>query len=194
MKRLIASVTLLLLLLTITFVARELRTNEPEPPQTTESSEEILGEQRHVEIEPRKNCRELGGYLCYEGGCALPWYDSSDSYCCPIECDTCPSDFPCYDGDRCTRDVCYVNNSVPICEFRRIAPCLNNGICEGGEMSTLVFYDLEATCQGEETRGGISAGMYADESNDCPSTCNDEDSGTLDYYDFDLQRCVNYRC
>ena len=52
----------------------------------------------------RKNCREMGGYLCTpKDRCALDWLDSTDSYCCPIECNACTDE----ELERCTDKRCY---------------------------------------------------------------------------------------
>ena len=66
----------------------------------------------------RLNCRELGGYLCsHDGSCTLEWLDSSDSYCCPINCGTCPANVSCDDNNNRTDDSCVLSNGKPKCQY-----------------------------------------------------------------------------
>src|SRR3989338_2062111 len=97
---------------------------------------------------PRLNCRELGGHLCSDitisigpltsstsPRCALSWLNSTDSYCCPIECGSCPTD--CNDGNPCTSDSCNIGNNTFQCSHTQIKPCINNGICEPEELGCI---------------------------------------------------------
>ncbi|GAI81718.1 unnamed protein product, partial [marine sediment metagenome] len=141
------------------------------------------GEQdaEQMQQEVRKNCRELNGYLCSEGNCALEWLNSSDSYCCPILCRTCPEDITCDDEDSCTEDSCVVEDGKAVCKYEEISPCANNGICEMGEFSGVI----SAYCPGDSH--AVTTSHL--ESNDCPSTCDDGNPNTGDWYDFDAQEC-----
>src|SRR3989338_5175332 len=87
----------------------------------------------------RKNCRELNGYICNEEeGCAFPWLDSSESYCCPIECGKCPADTNCDDGNSCTKDECNKDTAFQ-CKNTQMKPCINNAICEQGELLPVIW-------------------------------------------------------
>lgn len=146
----------------------------------------------------RLNCRELGGYLCsWEGECALEWLNSSDSYCCPIKCGTCPASINCDDINSCTEDRCTVENGKTVCKHSTLTPCANNGICEYGEIETCGFNGYSGNLTGPilccpGNTHAVSAKTI--ESYDCPTNCDDNNSNTADYYNFDTQRCEHYNC
>ncbi len=138
--------------------------------------------------EIRKNCRELNGFLCDESNnCAVDWLDSSDSYCCPIECNVCTKkimDF-CKTNDLCVEAICGLETDFN-CEFRNITPCANNGICEEGE------YEGEVTsCEGSSS---ATARVDNFKSSDCPRTCDDDKENTADYFNFTTQKCEHSAC
>jgi len=88
-------------------------------------------------LSERKNCRELGGYLCGgEGMCALNWMDSTDSYCCPIKCGTCPNNTDLRDdGNSCPADLCSVNynNGKTFCPPPTVYTSKECGLSPPGE-------------------------------------------------------------
>lgn len=66
----------------------------------------------------KKNCMELGGHVCIsEDQCTVPLMNSTDSYCCPIECGECLID--CDDKDSCTLDKCDLSTDFK-CEYIKI--------------------------------------------------------------------------
>jgi len=135
----------------------------------------------------RRNCRELGGYLCNPSDkCALDWLDSTESYCCPIECNTCAPETlnSCVSYDKCKKATCGPDTNFQ-CQIVNLIPCPNNGVCEIGE-----FYGTMSFCDG--SRSGYVGNPSV--SSDCPSTCDDGIWYTEDYYDSKLQRCVNEVC
>lgn len=154
----------------------------------------------------RKNCRELNGYLCSsEGECALEWFYSSDSYCCPIECKTCPGDINCDDNDKCTKDLCVVKDGKPVCNHAQMKPCANNGICEPSEFNTNV--PLKPKCDNEEQAVALpeeevarpEEEEYGEEeeqikNNDCSFTCDDGNPNTADWYNIKTQKCEHKAC
>ena len=148
----------------------------------------VSSEINEIAQEHRKNCRELDGYLCSsEGRCALPWIDSSDSYCCPIECNVCTKKITdnCKTNELCVEAICSPETDFN-CEFRDITPCANNGICEEGE------YDGEVTsCEGSSAS---SVSGKAFENSDCPKTCDDGNENTADYFNFTTQKCEHSVC
>ncbi|MCK4730042.1 MAG: hypothetical protein KAT28_01880 [Candidatus Aenigmarchaeota archaeon] len=144
-------------------------------------------DETNTKTEVRKNCRELGGYLCSsEGQCALNYLNSTDSYCCPIECGVCPEDINCDDEDECTEDNCFVRDGKSTCEYRKIEPCPNNGICEEGE-----YFGMVTSCGGSSSS---SSPLDDFESGDCPKTCDDSNENTADYYNYTTQRCEYKTC
>jgi len=149
---------------------------------------EQTGETNKTGQEIRKNCRELDGYLCNpEDQCALPWLNSSDSYCCPISCNTCTQEVldDCKIEEECIEVVCGPQTDFE-CEYRDITPCANNGVCEEGEYEGPVTY-----CDDSSYESAISSDSW---SSDCPNNCNDGDPNTADYYDFAAQKCEHYDC
>jgi len=142
-------------------------------------------DQSHQKV--RKNCRELEGDLCNsEKECAKELVDSTDSYCCLIECNTCPKDIDCDNGDKCTEDKCVVEDGEAVCKHKQITPCANNGVCEIEEFSGVV----SEYCPGE-THAVTTVQI---ESEDCPSSCDDGNPDTGDWYDFDAQECKHKNC
>ena len=89
---------IVLLLLVITLISGCTETDYSTLDKSTQKTVEAeIGKADTLEPEEiskqkyfRKNCQELGAYLCNPPKkCALDWLDSSDSYCCPIECNKC---------------------------------------------------------------------------------------------------------
>ncbi|MDD4082223.1 MAG: hypothetical protein PHD05_02435 [Sphaerochaetaceae bacterium] len=145
-----------------------------------------------------KNCSELGGDLCNAGSCAEDFLVSSESYCCPIQCGVCPEDFDCDDNEKCTKDKCVVKNSEAVCEHEQIVPCANNGVCEQGEITTCNFNGFSGELENDPLmccpQYPHAVGNKQIESDDCPNTCDDEDSDTGDWYDFEAQECKHISC
>jgi hypothetical protein len=169
--------------------------------------------ENNTKTEVRKNCRELGGYLCgSEGVCCGELLNSSDSYCCPIQCGTCSpnenSNCTCIyvtDGRtfsmkcpleiKCEADIycCAVENGKPNCSTK-LSRCgidepsfhPNNGICEEGE-----YFGSVTSCDGSSSRNSPPDNF---ESSDCPETCDDENPNTGDWYNFTAQRCEHKIC
>ena len=178
---------------------------------------------------PRLNCRELGGHLCSDitisigpltsstsPRCALSWLNSTDSYCCPIECGSCPTD--CDDGNSCTNDFCRIENNTFQCKHTQISNCLiplpvnnslltnislltsyaiNNSICEPfGELGCIHAAPLK--CENICGTSGCGETFCISNSpilsSDCPVTCDDGDNYTLDMYNFTTQKCEHINC
>jgi len=151
----------------------------------------------------RKNCRELNGYICNEEeGCAFPWLDSSESYCCPIECGKCPADTNCDDGNSCTKDECNKDTAFQ-CKNTQMKPCINNAICEQGELLPVIWnapQNCEDVCgswfaKDTNCNGIGGGGSGTSELNlDCPTTCEDGDEYTFDFYNYESQKCEHINC
>ncbi len=153
----------------------------------TNQTQDISENNENPIPEIKKNCRELAGFLCDEPNvCAVNWLDSSDSYCCPIECNVCTKKITdnCKTNDLCVESICGLETNFN-CEFRDITPCVNNGICEEGEYKGTV-----TSC------GGSSATSVSTEAlnSDCPRTCDDLDDNTADYFNFTTQKCEHSAC
>lgn len=131
--------------------------------------------------EVRKSCRELGGYLCESSDstaymprdapppasayevipaaeqCAVDWLNSTDSYCCPIECKRCTDEQweKCKSPNPCVNFTCNAQTSFQ-CEEQIIPWCSGNGLCENrvDEDCQVDPETGEETCRGSETRVG----------------------------------------
>lgn len=156
-----------------------------------------------VSLDNGKSCSELNGYMCdSEEECVLELLDSTESYCCPIKCNSCPSNFSCDDNDSCTNDFCIVSQGEPVCNHTQITPCANNGVCESGEIETCDFSSGSVMIGNERITGPVlCCPEYANavssktmESDDCPESCDDEDPNTADWYNFTAQECQHLIC
>ncbi|MBR9681855.1 MAG: hypothetical protein GOV00_03585 [Candidatus Altiarchaeota archaeon] len=167
-----------------------------------------------IQIVIRENCRELEGHLCQaEGQCALPWMDSSDSYCCPLECGECIEEVlsECKTDEVCVEATCGVETDFT-CEYWDVVPCKGNGICEAGEydgltgpiIAKLSYLDGSFVLCGKENSAGENAGIgrsvpgkmvpTSDPGLDCIDGCSDNNISTSDYFNTTLGRCVHIPC
>jgi len=113
----------------------------------------------------------------------------------------------CADGNKCTADSCtgptnavveVIGKEEAQCEHNELKPCPNNGICEMEEFKG----DLHTYCPSSAISGGagiaaveeVARPVSSVESSDCPTTCNDDNSNTEDWYDFDAQICKHKQC
>lgn len=177
-------------------IIKKANTNKTEPNNQTQ---EIPENNDNPIPEIRKNCRELNGFLCDESNdCAVDWLDSSDSYCCPIECNTCPSD--CDDENPCTKDECNKETNYE-CTYEEIGRCLSNGngICETGELVPDILTSPDCNICGTwnnnvDCTPFLTSSTTAETISDCPLNCADSDEKTLDWYDFETQQCKHKFC
>lgn len=185
---------------------------------TPKQEEEVRGiiEEHKGEIETgiketvqKQNCQSYNGYICSApDDCGLPYLNTTESYCCPIKCQTCNQS--CDDGNECTTDSCLKQTNYS-CMFTKIkGSCQNDGFCDGNEANcaglntgTPTEYGItEIPSTGESICSGASAssagvGIGCNFKNakpnkpnaDCPTTCNDDDASTFDRYDTEKQEC-----
>jgi hypothetical protein len=139
-----------------------------------------------------KSCRDLGGYLCRRGQCAVGWLASYDMYCCPYECNVCaPSvELACFTDEKCKSAVCSSETDFA-CSLQDVFPCADNGICEPEELSYPVSWEDPASlCSLDE----VNYSVASIESLDCPNTCSDANMETEDYFNFTSQTCWHVNC
>ena len=134
------------------------------------------------EMIKENRCAAFNGYVCSApDDCAVPYLEVIESYCCPIKCGTCNES--CDDENQCTRDYCSKATNYT-CKHEELSVCPNNGICEKGE-----YNGIFTSCGGVI---GIDDG--AEESEDCPKTCDDINDNTEDWYNFEAQECKHKEC
>ncbi|MBU2637854.1 MAG: DsbA family protein [Nanoarchaeota archaeon] len=76
-----------------------------------------------LELVGQHRCQAYSGYLCSApDDCGLPYLDTIESYCCPLNCQTCNQS--CDDGNVCTKDICSKETSYA-CEYEEIPLCYN---------------------------------------------------------------------
>ena len=146
---------------------------------------------------PRLNCRELNGFMCKEDEiCLKKWTNSSDSFCCPEACVSLYNELQnrsvCDDNDPCTFDVLKKYSSLTDykCIHEKKYPCNGNGVCEQGEVPT-GSVEIQPIC-GNTIRNTRPVSLV--QSSDCPSTCNDGDTTTVDYFNITQGRCAYVIC
>ncbi len=133
----------------------------------------------------KANCQAFSGFVCSASDdCAVPYLNTTESYCCPIPCQTC--NIICDDGNDCTKDYCSKGTGYG-CKHDTIKPCANNGVCEEEEFPCNHQYcsqqNVASVCGSSNTN-----------SEDCPLTCSDGNSTTEDWYNFETQTCKHQTC
>ena len=94
----------------------------------------------------KANCQAFNGYICSgPDDCGVPYIDTIESYCCPVQCGTCNQS--CDDNDKCTKDDCSKATGYE-CKHDTLKPCPNDGICE--------FQESHLDVNGKTSFGGKS--------------------------------------
>jgi hypothetical protein len=92
-------------------------------PEQEAQARELIGQHR---------CAAFNGYLCSApDDCVVPYLDTIESYCCPLQCNTCNQS--CEDNNPCTIDSCSKKTNYTCMYKSKSDDCFNEtAICKEG--------------------------------------------------------------